>query len=63
MRDQARQQEAVARPVLEYLLDERQHCVLIEVALPEISLGPDPYLELAALLGSCNVDPRRIQAP
>ena len=49
--------------LLEYLLDESEHFVLIKMAFAQVSLVPVAHLQLTTLLCRCRVNASRSQAP
>src|SRR2546425_3582403 len=60
--DEACQREALLSAVLQHLLDQSQHPVLIEVAIPQICIGPVAQFELPALFCGCHIDAGRRQS-
>jgi len=55
--DQPRKGKALRWACLEDFLDQRQHRILVEVALSQVRVLPDPYLELVAGFSERRVDP------
>ncbi len=57
MPQQPGQRIARGRAALEHLLDQREHCILVEVVPEQVSLLPGPDLELTGLQRLLDVDP------
>ena len=60
--DEASQRKSLPSPVLQHLLDQSQHPVLIEVAIPQICIGPVAQFELPALFCGGHIDGGRRQS-
>jgi hypothetical protein len=56
MGDQTREREPWLSTAPQHLLDQRQHLILIEVAVAQIRVSPIAQLELAAPLGRRHID-------
>src|SRR5712671_6572373 len=61
MGDQTRQREPLLSTALQDLLDQRQHLVLLEVAVAQIRVSPIAQLEVAALLCRGHIDASGLQ--
>jgi hypothetical protein len=59
MGDKASQWEALLSAALKHFLDQSKHPVLIEMAIPQLCIGPVAQLELAALYSRIHIDAGR----